>query len=614
MAYKILIVDDNASNRYTMKSVLSRLDVEIYEACDGSETLAYLLKQTCDLIILDVQLPDKSGFELAQMIKAKKSTMAIPIIFATAVFKAENYVLEGYALGAIDYILKPFNIDLLLSKVKFYKSIADERKAFVQALEDKNIALQKQNEALGKIQNLLKESVDNWALLGNNIPLYIEIYNKEGDLIFNNSYKDNQLVKNLHERFEKDLRGQIKKSFVQKEDCKALYSMVVDDMTSYLEVKSLVLKSQGQERVMVLIHDITLEKKQMEGIKYIGYHDHLTGLWNRHYFMEYVLGMKVDEALPISIMMADVNGLKLINDGFGHTAGDELIKAAGRCLRKYSPEGTIIARWGGDEFLLLLPNTDKAVAKRVSKRISQEIEHERIADKFPVSMAIGSVTCESNDFVLEAYIKEAEDKMYVNKMQNQSSYRSFIIESLKVALFEQDYETIEHTERIGKMAVLLAEHLDLSQNEKDKLILLGSLHDIGKIGISKAILNQSKDLSDLDWNIIRRHPEIGYRICIGVPELSSIADYILSHHERWDGQGYPRQLKGVEIPLLSRLISILDAFDVITHDRPYKKAQTAQWALEEIKRCAGSQFDPNLVHVFEHVYIEMQAAGEVFQM
>lgn len=195
-------------------------------------------------------------------------------------------------------------------------------------------------------------------------------------------------------------------------------------------------------------------------------------------------------------------------------------------------------------------------------------------------------------------------------MQNQSSYRSFIVDSLKGALYEQDYETREHTERIDRMAMVVAERLDLPQADKDKLKLLGSLHDIGKIGIAPSILNHPGKLSETDWNIIKRHPEIGYRICSGVPELMAIADLILSHHERWDGQGYPRKYKGPEIPLLARLISILDSFDVITHDRAYKKKQSPEWALEEIKRGAGKQFDPNLVHVFEHVYNEVIDSGK----
>lgn len=612
MAYQVLIVDDNENNRFTMKSVLKPLDLQIFEAKNGSEALEYLLKSTCDLIILDIQLPDYSGFEIAKMIKSKKSTMAIPIIFATAVFKSEDYILKGYELGAVDYILKPFKAELVISKVKYYKSVAEERSALINQLKQKNDELNQHNKNLKLMQEMLSEAVEDWRLLGNNIPLNIEMYDKSSQLTFQNHYGDKKMMKVFHLEHNKSIVKQLEITFEIKKMFKEIYCLENHAGKKYYEISSIYINHKTNPRVMLLINDVTLERNQLEGIEYIGFHDQLTGLWNRHYFMQYVQKMHIENLVPISILMADVNGLKLINDGFGHTAGDELIKVAARCMRNNSPEKTIIARWGGDEFLLLIPNTNECKAQEISDGITEEISKVKIADKFPVSIAIGCVTCEEEAFHLETLIKEAEDKMYINKMQNQSSYRNFIVESLKSALFEQDYESRDHTVRIGEMAQKVAEHLNLPQNDIDKLKLLGSLHDIGKIGVSNVILNQNFKLSDIDWITIKRHPEIGYRICSGVPELSSIANLILAHHERWDGKGYPRRLKGADIPLLSRLISILDAFDVITHNRPYKEAKSPEWAMDEIRKCSGTQFDPKLVNVFERVYNQLIEKGEAF--
>lgn len=504
MSYRILIVDDNDNNRFTLSSLLETLRVEVVEAVDGSDALACLMKDRIDLIILDIQLPDFDGFEVAKLIKKRKSTKHIPIIFATAVFKSEEFIEKGYALGAVDYVMKPFNADMLQSKVSYYKSVEEERQSLINKLTEKNEELLQMIENLESAQHQLRE---------------------------------------------------------------------------------------------------------------VGFHDQLTGLKNRHYLMQYIRKVNISDYLPVSIIMADVNGLKLINDGFGHTEGDELIKAAAHSFTDNIDKEAIITRWGGDEFLILLPDTREGEVNRIAKDVQKSIEGKKIADKFPVSLAIGVSTSDNAEFSIEKLIKIAEDQMYINKMQNQDSYRSFIVESLKGALFEQDYETKEHTERISQIAMIFADHLQISHGDKNKLVLLGSLHDIGKIGISNRILNQPGKLSEIDWNIVKRHPEIGYRICNAVPELMAVADLILAHHERWDGQGYPRGLRGIEIPLLARLIAILDTFDVITHDRPYKEAKSVEWALEEIRRCAGTQFDPNLVSVFEHVMIEiMDEHKDIWQM
>jgi diguanylate cyclase (GGDEF)-like protein len=611
MDYKILIVDDNENNLISLKSIIDSMNLMTIEARNGNEALSALMKEKIDLIILDIQLPDYNGFEIAKIIKSRKSTKSIPLIFSTAIYKSEEFLKKGYELGAIDYIFKPINVDAFLSKVRYYYSIELEKRNYLDGIEARNRKLQESNIQLKRLENQLKVSEYNWRLLGENIPSIVQVYDSEANLLFyNKTYERAGYNKELI--FKEETILELVSAVLNSQMLKrTVIEIETIEHIEYYEIKGTYFGENGVPKCLVVINDITSSKQYEIGMQYMGYHDQLTGLWNRHYFSNYIQELEVEKCLPISILMADVNGLKLINDGFGHTAGDELIKIAGNTIKDETVPDTIIVRWGGDEFLVFLPNTTQVEAEEISQNICAAIKDQKMADMFPISLAVGESTTEVIDFQMEALIKLAEDRMYVNKLQNQTSYRSFIVESLKNALFEQDYETLEHTERISVMAGHVSEHLELTQNDRDKLFLLASLHDIGKIGISKAILNQPGKLSEIDWNVIRRHPEIGYRICSAVPELSSIAELILCHHERWDGNGYPRQLKGKEIPVLARMISILDTFDVITNDRPYKEKQSAEWALEELKRCAGSQFDPNLVNVFEHVYDIMKNNGEL---
>ncbi len=604
MAYQVLIVDDNEHNRFTLTSLLGSMSIESLEAENGSQALTYLMKNKVDLIILDIQLPDYNGFDLAKIIKKRKSTMGIPIIFATAIFKSDEFINKGFALGAVDYILKPINLEMFVAKIEYYKAVYDERKTLISKLTQKNMILEKNLTSLNRAEKQLKQSERQWKRLGENIPYLVEIYSSSNQLKFSNENSHNEALKKVYQDNQdsiltlvnitlNDRRTYVKRIKVEDPRNKELY---------YYEVTSIYMNESDESQCMIILKDVTLQQLHEDGMAYIGYHDHLTGVWNRHYFNEYIETMDRHSILPITIVMSDCNGLKMINDSFGHKSGDDLIKIASKCLLENTPSNSIVARWGGDEFIVLIPNCDENQAQTINNNIHRMIKSESLMNKFPVSMAIGTATNEQAQFVISGLIKEAEDKMYVNKMQNQSSYRSSVLESLKNALFEQDYETEAHTERISQMGHLIASHLGLSQNDKDRLSLVGSLHDIGKIALPKTILNKKEKLSEADWLTIKRHPEIGFRICSTVPELSSIAELVLAHHERWDGKGYPRGLKGTEIPMLARLISILDTFDVITHNRPYKEKQTSRWALEELKRCAGTQFDPNLVNVFEHVY------------
>ncbi len=345
------------------------------------------------------------------------------------------------------------------------------------------------------------------------------------------------------------------------------------------------------------LRDITNKKNLEEKLLHLSFHDNLTELYNRSYFEEELARLDKLRLLPISILIADVNGLKLVNDAFGHMKGDELLILASNTLKKCCRSEDIIARWGGDEFIILLTKTDVQQVQSISDRIIKECE-KTLNLKFPLSLALGTATKIKSNESIGDILKEAEEKMYRHKLLEAKSVQNFIIKSLTETLKEKNIETELHSNRMASYAKKIGELINLRVDKIDELILLAKLHDIGKVAINENILNKKEKLSKNEWEILKKHSEIGYRIASASPILFPVAEYILHHHEWWDGTGYPKGLKGEEIPLISRILAIIDAYDVMMGDRPYKKAVTQKKAIAELRKFTGIQFDPDLVEKF----------------
>lgn len=326
-------------------------------------------------------------------------------------------------------------------------------------------------------------------------------------------------------------------------------------------------------------------------------HDKLTGLYNRAFFEEELQRLDTARQLPLSVVIGDLNGLKITNDVFGHTEGDNILKSAAKNLMKVCRAEDITARWGGDEFIILLPQTPEKAADEICTRI-RSICRDSSDTKVQISISLGHATKALPDEDMREALKKAEDRMYRHKLLESRSFRSTFVSSLKETLFEKCQETSEHIERMEQFSVIIGTAMGLSDNELDELKLLAMLHDVGKVAINGSILDKKGKLNHREWEEMRMHSEIGYRIAQASSELSQIADYILCHHERWDGSGYPLGKRGLEIPKLSRIISVIDAYDVMTHARSYKTAMSHKDAVEELERCSGKQFDPGIVDIF----------------
>ncbi len=351
------------------------------------------------------------------------------------------------------------------------------------------------------------------------------------------------------------------------------------------------------KRFICAISDITQRKKFEEESKFLSQTDVVTGLKNRA-FLEEVLSTTESEAGEDTwIIMGDVNGLKLINDSFGHQEGDRLLKTIGNVLSDCCINDEVPARWGGDEFVVYIRGKNEEYVQTLIERITQACEEVKT---YPIkaSITMGYAGRGPGLIPMNSVLKRAEEAMYRHKLLESRSTRSSIISSLEQTLHEKHIETLEHTKRIRKMCVKVGNRMGLSHEEMDELVLLGALHDIGKIGIPESILMKPGKLSEEEWVIMKKHTEIGYRIATATPELAHIADEILYHHERFDGTGYPHGLSARSIPKLARVISIVDAFDVMTHDRVYNRAISVEEAIEELRNNSGQQFDPDIVELF----------------
>ena len=347
----------------------------------------------------------------------------------------------------------------------------------------------------------------------------------------------------------------------------------------------------------LLWRDIS-ERKQMEkNLEYLSYHDQLTGLYNRRFYKEELKRLDTVRNLPMTIVMGDVNGLKLINDSFGHVLGDNLIKKVAEIITKGCRADDIIVRLGGDEFVILLPKTDEIETKQIIKRIN-ELSLSESVGFINISISFGYKTKNNEGEEIEEIIKGAEDHMYKVKLFESPSIREKTIKVIIKTLFDKNKKEEQHSRRVSVLCKSMGDALGLTSHEIEELKCVGLLHDIGKIAIDENILNKSGELNLEEWKEMKRHPEIGYRILSTVNDMGEMGIYVLHHHERWDGKGYPKGLKGEEIPFVSRIIAITEAFDTMTSDISYLTPLTEKVAIEKLKKTAGTQFDPQLIKVF----------------
>jgi diguanylate cyclase (GGDEF)-like protein/PAS domain S-box-containing protein len=345
--------------------------------------------------------------------------------------------------------------------------------------------------------------------------------------------------------------------------------------------------------VVLVFRDFTEKREKQRQVEFLSFHDQLTGLYNRRFYEEELLRLDTVENLPLSIVMLDVNGLKLINDAFGHKAGDALLKRVSRVMLNECLDGETVSRIGGDEFIILLPKKDETAALSLIDRIKASVSEEYIQG-LQISVSIGVSTKYDAAKKMEEVLKLSEDQLYRDKIFDRNSQRYEAIQMIMRTLHETIPRERQHACRVSEICGMIGKAMGLHPNELSALITAAELHDIGKIAISNEILDKPGKLSDSEW----QHPEVGYNILCSANAYAPLADVVLAHHERWDGRGYPNGLKGSEIPLHARIITVADSYDAMTEDRPYRKALSREQAIDQLLSCSGVQFDGDIVNCF----------------
>lgn len=348
-----------------------------------------------------------------------------------------------------------------------------------------------------------------------------------------------------------------------------------------------------------IIRDVTERLEMQKQIEYISMHDALTGLYNRAYFEDKIQQFNNPAFSPVGVIMCDLDGLKLVNDSLGHDAGDKLLTAAAQLLKNNSRNDDIPARIGGDEFALLLPNSDEKQTQAIAGAILKSLEDYNHDNPHSLlSLSVGYDVKKDSDTSIDETLKKADHNMYREKLFRSQSIHSTIVKTLTNTLKERDYITKTHSDRLLNLITRLGKNLGLSDSRIADMQLLAKFHDIGKVGIPDRILLKPGPLNENEKQEMQRHSEIGYRLAQSGPDLITIADWILKHHEWWDGNGYPLGLKGEEIPLECRILAIADAYDAMISSRPYREGRTPAEAVIELQKCSGTQFDPYLVDKF----------------
>lgn len=489
--------------------------------------------------------------------------------------------------------------------------------------------LEKQTQVIKESKDLLKESEIKYKAMLANISDIILIVNADGKIKYNSINLQERLSwispdicniplwENLYSEDQNNVKEEFQGLIEVDGLKKTMETRYIDKagMVCYMEITAVnLIKDPNINGILLNYHDTTQRKMREAKILHLSYHDSLTGLYNHSFFETAKKKLDIESQLPLSVIIGDINGLRIINDSLGNMEGDKLLVTIAKILDSSCRTEDIVARIAGGKFNILLPKASREVAEKILRKIMADCEaynKKMSCDLYHISISLGYATKTSTNEFLDSILKNAEDYMYNRKLLEDKSFHSSIISSMKSALFEKSQETEEHAQRLVKLTRSVGQAIGLTNQQFDELELFSTLHDIGKIGTDNQILNKPGKLTNTEWIEMKKHSEVGYRIAMASPELMPIAEYILTHHERFDGMGYPQGLAGEDIPLLSRILGVADAYDAMTEDRVYRKGMLKEDAITEITKNSGTQFDPRVAKIFVEILTNKESGYNV---
>ncbi len=533
-------------------------------------------------------------------------------------------ITESFTNGDFSARAKVYRIDEIGRLTISFNDMADTLEGLVHNLEDRvserTNELEKLNEEHAKSRSQLKLLLDSTAegIYGIDLDGKCTFINQSGLKLLGYDHEKEVVGKNMHSLIHhSDVNG----NRILEEECKIRNSALkgegvyVDDEVfwtkedNYFHVGYNSYPQVESDKVVgtvVSFRDITKEKENLARIEYLSYHDSLTGLYNRLYFDEVINKVEQEKDLPIAIVIGDVNGLKLTNDVLGHNVGDKLLKKVAEAFTKYKDEKDIAARVGGDEFILVMPNTTLERAERVAKKIKEEfITQETAAIKANIALGCEVMTSEDED--IREVIKDAEDKMYYEKSLNSQNVKKGQLENIINTLHTRNQAEKEHADLVSELSKEAGIKLGFTKSQLEQIERAGFYHDIGKVFLDgKYERPRVKKLNEKELQDMKQHPIIGFRILNSFDETVDIADIVLKHHEMYDGSGYPKGIKGDEVPLQARIIAAIEFYDSLINGFSGKHYELRE-VIQEIKSESGKKLDPMvasaLVDVLEKKYI-----------
>ena len=510
---------------------------------------------------------------------------------------SSELVTRSDEFGLIGKSLEEMKQQIKQSSEKLNQSLNENVDSQKQLIRQNQILTERETQMYHSLKyaNSLMEAIPDTVFVISKEGVFLDCIGDMDHLFFK---KDQFIGKNIKDVMPRRIAAKgselISQVFLTGENQKIEYEWTSGQVKEYHELR---IVKWFDDKVIAIARNITETHNYIREIEEISYHDQVTGLHNRRYFDKKAKELDRKENYPMSVIFSDLNGLKMVNDSFGHEYGDYMLKRFAEILADSEKEGELISRVGGDEFAIILKKTEKAETEQYIRELKEKCAGETI-NGIELSVSFGyCIITDSGLSVLNA-VKLAEDEMYQNKLYEAYSRRSKTLDIILNTLHEKNPREEQHSQRVAELCETMARQMGMPDSDIKKIKAAGLLHDIGKIGIQEALLNKPGILTEDEYQEIRKHSEIGYRILNTSPNMSEIAEIVLCHHERWDGKGYPKGRSKTDIPLFARIISIADAYDAMTSDRSYRRAMPVTYARNELIRGAGKQFDPELVDFF----------------